>query len=191
MNKRYWKSCSMYTVVSALAFVMMALWSVSASAQGLPVIVDRVLDGDTVTISGRPGSVRLSNIDAPESSHGYGKPGQSFSIAAGNYLQAQVQGVRGITMLCIDRDRYGRDVCELFRDGRSVNAQLVASGYAWANTSAKGRYLRDKSLIGIQDQARNSKRGLWAKDSPSSPATPPWEWRDVCWKQGVCLVPQQ
>lgn len=161
------------------------------AAPGEAIRVVRVLDGDTVIVEGRKDHIRLANIDAPESSHGYGKAGQPYSKASGDFLEKRVLNVTGVSIACLDRDRYGRDVCELFRDGRSVNRELVEAGLAWANTSARGRYLRDSTLVGLQQAARGSRRGLWAQDSVNSPAVAPWEWRDACWRQGICLVPGQ
>ncbi|WP_371436156.1 thermonuclease family protein [Polaromonas sp.] len=196
MNKRYRKLVGGLLLSATLLIggtSLLAFGSAQAQAEAaLPVTVIRVLDGDTVEVAGHSGTIRLASLDAPEAAHGFGKPGQPFSMAATEYLRAQLINVPGVTMICVDRDtKYGRDVCELFRNGRSINRQLVAVGLAWANTSARGRYLRDKQLIGIQEQARVAKKGLWAQDSARAPATPPWEWRDQCWRQGVCLVPQQ
>lgn len=181
LNKRY------RILVSMLSFLAMGV----ANAQPEKVVVTRVLDGDTVVVAGRADNIRLANIDAPESSS-RGKVGQPYSASAAKYLEKLVLGSDRITMECFDRDtRYGRDVCEFFKNGHSVNRQMVATGMAWANTSARGRYLRDPFLPVLQDQARNARLGLWAADSSKSPATPPWEWRDVCWRQGICLVPSQ
>jgi micrococcal nuclease len=176
-------------------FVASGLLAISHLACALtaePVTVQRVLDGDTVELVGRPAHIRLANIDAPESSHGRGKAGQPFSKASGDFLRRQVMNDSTVTMVCIDRDtRYGRDVCELFKGGKSVNRMLVESGLAWANTSARGRYLHDKDLVTIQADARRRRLGIWSQDTASSPAIPPWQWRDECWKQGICLVVEE
>lgn len=162
-----------------------------AAAPSDSVRVIRVLDGDTVIVEGRKEHIRLANIDAPESSHGHRKADQPYSKASGDFLGKRVINVAGVTMACLDRDRYGRDVCELLKDGRSVNRELVQAGLAWANTSSRGRYLHDSSLVGLQQAAWNFRSGLWAEDSVNSPAISPWEWRDACCRQGICLVPGQ
>lgn len=192
MNKRYRKLVVGLLFSVSLAWVSATGIAQAQSAVASPVTVTRVLDGDTVEVAGHSGTIRLSSLDAPERAHGFGKPGQPFSVAATEYLRGQLINVPGISMICMDRDtKYGRDVCELFRNGHSVNRQLVAVGLAWANTSARGRYLHDKQMIGMQEQARAAKKGLWANETPRAPVIPPWEWRDQCWRQGVCLVPAQ
>lgn len=144
-------------------------------------------DGDTVVmlVDGRAQmKIRLSSIDAPESSHTnkqVGRIGQPYSDNSGKHLAALVKG-KNVDAHCFEADRFGRDVCELFVDGRSVNKEMVKLGWAWANVAAQGRYLRDKSLLSTEATARASHAGLWAGLNPVAP----WEWRDVCWKQGKC-----
>lgn len=167
--------------VSALA---VSAWSKPFDASGRVVYVD---DGDTLVllVDGRTQmKIRLSSIDAPESSHTNkqtGRVGQPYSDNSGKYLASMVKG-KTVDAHCFEADRYGRDVCELFVDGRSVNREMVKQGWAWANVAAQGRYLRDKSLPSMEATARVSHAGLWAGLNPVAP----WEWRDVCWRQGQC-----
>lgn len=152
------------------------------STQGQPVYVERVLDGDTVQVRGIQTRIRLASIDAPEMSHGYGRPGQPYSVAASRWLENELQGKPGVTMRCVDRDGYDRDVCNFYRDGRFVNKEMVRAGMSWANT-ANPRYLRDQDILAEQQHARAQRRGLWA-----GPGTPiePWRWRRDCWQQKQC-----
>lgn len=180
--------------LNAWALVFLVALPTMGAVASEAVVVSRVLDGDTVEILGRRDHVRLANIDAPETAHNFyggpAKPGQPFSRASTEFLRRRVENIPGVTMTCVDRDtRYGRDVCELFAGGRSVNQELVEVGLAWANTSAGGRYLHDRSLIEMQAAARRAHLGLWSQDTARSPAVPPWEWRDACWKQRVCDTP--
>ena len=173
--------------IAVCAFgLLMALPALAAPTQmvGKVVYVD---DGDTVVllVDGRNQvKIRLSSIDAPETSHTnkeVGRIGQPLSEGATRFLAASVKG-RTVEARCFEMDRYGREVCELFSNGQSVNQDLVRNGWAWANTAASGRYLRDRSLIGLQQAARASGLGLWKSHNP----VPPWEWRDLCWKQHHC-----
>jgi micrococcal nuclease len=151
---------------------------------GKVVYVD---DGDTVVLLSNDNSqmkVRLASIDAPESSHTNkerGRIGQPYSDNSGKYLASLVKG-KNVDANCFESDRYGRSVCELFVSGESVSQAMVRNGWAWANVSGKGRYLRDKSLPGLEAAAKASRSGLWAGANPVAP----WEWRDLCWKQGQC-----
>ncbi len=158
-------------------------WS-AATLAGKVVYVD---DGDTVIVlvDGKTQEkIRLSSIDAPESSHTNkekGRIGQPHSNNSGQYLASLIKG-KNVDLNCFELDRYGRNVCELFIDGKSVNKEMVKQGWAWANVAAGGRYLRDKTLTGLEAQARANHFGLWAGSNPVAP----WEWRDACWKQGQC-----
>lgn len=142
--------------------------------------VEKVLDGDTVIVRGAAQRVRLANVDAPERSHGYGKPGQPFALQATKWLERTVQG-KDVTLRCPDQDRYGRRVCVLLLNGQDLNKELVRQGLAWANT-ANPTYLRDRSVLDAQKQAQRERRGLWAQGHP----TAPWLWRHQCWEKRAC-----
>lgn len=144
-------------------------------------------DGDTVVLltgEHRKINVRLSSIDAPESNHESkqaGRVGQPFSDKSRSYLASMVKG-ETVDATCFEEDIHHRQVCELFMRGKSVNQEMVRAGLAWANRAAHGRYLRDRSIAGIEDEARAAKRGLWAGAKPVEP----WVWRKACWERAVC-----
>lgn len=152
--------------------------------RGRAVYVD---DGDTVVLltqGHEKVKVRLASIDAPESAHTQhekGRVGQPFSSNSRDYLESLIKG-RDVDARCFDTDRYGRRVCDLFVDQRSVNAAMVKAGLAWANQANGGRYLRDHSLLALEAAARSARIGLWAGSRP----VPPWTWRRSCWEQGDC-----
>lgn len=172
-----------------LLALLMCATAASAGAKSFDAVgkVVYVDDGDTLVMlidGARQMKVRLANIDAPESSHTNkqkGRIGQPYSSNSGAALSQMVKG-RTVNVHCFEQDRYRRDVCEIFADGRSVNTEMVRQGWAWANNSYGGRYLRDKSLNGIEQGARARQAGLWAGRTP----TPPWDWRKQCWEQGQC-----
>ncbi len=66
-------------------------------------------------------------------------------------------------------DRYGRTVARVECDGVDANVEQVRAGMAWVFD----KYVTDRSLYAVQDEARNARRGLWADKEPM----PPWEWR--------------
>ena len=66
-------------------------------------------------------------------------------------------------------DRYGRTVAVVTEEGANVNRRLVRDGAAWAYL----KYLRDPALIDLQNDARASRRGLWALQTDQ--IMPPWE----------------
>lgn len=119
-----------------------------------------VHDGDTITILAEKEQVkiRLFGIDAPELKQPFGRKSKEFlaSMVAGKNVEVEQQG----------NDRYGRAIGIVFLDGRDINKEMVASGYAWAFRKFSKKYAPQES------EAKFEKRGLW-HDNP----TPPWEWR--------------
>ena len=123
-----------------------------------------VADGDTLTLltaDKRQVRVRLAEIDAPEKAQAYGQ-------RAKQALSAMVFG-RDVRIAVQTTDRYGRTVGRVYVGDVDVNAALVRAGMAWAYR----QYLRDRSLVQLEAQARADKVGLWADASP----TPPGEYR--------------
>jgi endonuclease YncB( thermonuclease family) len=144
--------------------------------------VIQVSDGDTLTLrTDQNHRIRLASIDAPEKSGGSKRPGQPYSEASRQFLSDRVAG-KTVTLICYEKDRYDRHICDVPDEVGTVNQSLVAAGLAWANQQARGRYLRDKRLIGIEAEARAQKLGLWAEPKPIAP----WVWRFECWNKGKC-----
>lgn len=174
---------------SLLMLILLAMMCMSAWSKPFNIIgkIIHVNDGDTVVILDGGQSqikIRMSSIDAPESAHTNhekGRIGQPYAENSGRYLATLIKG-KQVEANCFENDRYGRAVCDIRLDGRSINAEMIKSGWAWANNSSGGRYLRDKSLLSSEAQARSNRVGLWAGIEP----IPPWEWRDKCWQQHVC-----
>lgn len=132
---------------------------------GLPAWrVERVHDGDTVTCADERGAshkIRLVGIDAPESDQAYGG-------AARTALAAKVAG-RAVRVDGRGHDQHGRLLGTLFLDGRDINREMVAEGWAWVF----GGFAPDDELVAVEAEARRLRRGLWADPRPQAPA----EWR--------------
>ncbi|WP_243477902.1 thermonuclease family protein [Orrella daihaiensis] len=145
--------------------------------------VVKVADGDTITV--RDGSenyrIRLASIDAPETGSGSKRPGQPYGEASRRFLANEVAG-KQVELECFEEDRYGRHICDVLMGEITVNQLLVYAGLAWANRQGKDKYLRDRRLLTLQDDAKANKRGLWVEPNP----VPPWVWRYDCWRQGQC-----
>jgi micrococcal nuclease len=123
-----------------------------------------IRDGDTIIIlqNNRQYKIRLASIDCPEQGQAFGTQARNFTsrLAFGKKVRAVVK----------TKDQYGRFVAEVFLpDGRSLNSDLVRNGFAWHYI----RYSYDKSLTGLEAQARKNRLGLWKDTNP----TPPWQWR--------------
>lgn len=128
--------------------------------------VVRVSDGDTIVVLSsdkKQHRIRLAQIDAPESKQPWGAKSKQALIdrIAGKMARVAVS----------DTDRYGRSIGTVFVNGVNINTDQVAKGHAWVYR----QYLTDKSLLQVEKQARESKRGLWAL--PEAQRVAPWEWR--------------
>lgn len=133
----------------------------------LVCVVVAVADGDTLTTrctsaeAAYTQTVRLSEIDAPEKRQPWGERSKQ-SLAELCFKKPATVREEG-------KDRYGRTVARVHCDGVDANAAQVQRGMAWVFD----RYATDRSLYALQQEARESKRGLWADPEP----VPPWEWR--------------
>jgi len=131
-----------------------------------------VSDGDTLTLltaEKQQVKVRLGEIDTPESRQPYGQRAkQALSdLAFGKQARVVVQ----------DTDKYGRTVGRVYVGGVDVNAEMIRQGAAWVYR----QYLKDQSLLALEQQAKSAKRGLWGL--PEAERCPPWDWR-----KGTCAT---
>lgn len=140
------------------------LFCTSTFAEEISGKIVAVTDGDTLIIllNGHDQiKVRLAEIDAPEKSQPFGQ-----------------RSKQSLADLCFDKDavlqktatdRYGRTVAKVYCAGIYANAEQIRVGLAWAYR----KYLHDRSLMELENDARVSKRGLWVDSIP----VPPWEYR--------------
>lgn len=143
-----------------------------------PARIVNVSDGDTVIALDKRNQqikVRLAHIDAPETGHGRCRPGQPFSDRSKQKLAQLVKG-REVGLLCTERDRYGRSICDIHFDGTTASRELARAGMAWANR-ARPEFLKDASVASLEAQAVKAKVGLWS----DSRAVSPWVWRKESW----------
>lgn len=123
------------------------------------VRVTRVVDGDTIELAGR-GKARLIGVDTPEVYGGR----ECFGDQASQFTKREVGGkpVR-FTVGREQRDRYGRLLVYVWRaDGQSLNARLVAGGYARPLTiRPNDRYA--PLFARLSRRARQNEQGLWGR----------------------------
>lgn len=128
--------------------------------------VVKVIDGDTLDVlrGHQIERIRLWQIDAPERY-------QPFGLASKQYL-LEVAANRVVTVRVETVDSYGRTVGEIFLpDGRNLNQQIVANGYAWHYR----RFSKGPEYGEMEQLARSRRAGLWQDKKP----IPPWLWRDA------------
>lgn len=147
-----------------------ALLAAPALAETLRGRVVAVADGDTITVvtaARKSERIRLAGIDAPEAK-------QAFGALAKRGLAALVFGAE-VRVEYTKRDRYGRIVGRVLRDGRDAGLEQVDAGLAWHYL----RYAREQApeeraaYAQAERSARAGRRGLWAEADPLAP----WDWR--------------
>lgn len=158
----------------------------SAQASGQFTLTGKIIqvsDGDTINIlvDQQTHRIRLASIDAPETAHGSARPGQPYGEASRKHLAEHVAG-KTLTLICFEKDRYGREVCDVPVGDTTANRLQVQSGMAWANQQGGGKYLRDHALPELEKKAMQAKLGLWAEPN----AIAPWVWRFDCWQKQKC-----
>ena len=139
--------------------------SVAAAKSDIITGKPRVIDGDTIEVSGR--KIRLHGVDAPESRQTCQKGAVEWLCGqeASKAMRAIV-GRSEVACEAIDTDRYGRIVGRCVADGHDIAEALVSQGLALAYR----RYSKD--YVDAEAGAKASQLGMW-----SGQFIPPWEWR--------------
>lgn len=144
--------------------VLLVTVAAGCQAEVLAGRIVGITDGDTLTLLDEANvqyKIRLAEIDAPEK-------GQPFGQRAKQAL-AELCFQKPATARPVASDRYGRTVARVICNGRDANADQVRTGMAWVYD----RYVTERTLYQLQDEARSAGRGLWAAPDP----VPPWVWR--------------
>jgi endonuclease YncB( thermonuclease family) len=143
--------------------LLLVLAAPAAWAETYQGKVVRVSDGDTLTllVDHKQIKVRLTEIDAPESKQAFG---QRARQSLGELCAGQAATVRSS-----GRDKYGRTLGRVECQGIDANSEQVRRGMAWVYD----RYVTDRGLYALQNEARAAQLGLWADKAP----TAPWVWR--------------
>jgi len=134
----------------------------------------QVKDGDTIVVApledGQFFTCRLYGIDAPETPK-KGKSGQPYGEESTKELKKLILG-QDVSIEIRDRDKYGREVCVIRKDGKDMNLEMINRGAAWAYR----KYLKPPyatEYIEAENEARGKGLGLWQQSNPE----PPWNFR--------------
>ncbi|MCT0227384.1 thermonuclease family protein [Synechococcus sp. CS-1331] len=125
-------------------------------------------DGDTIRVrmNGKPITVRLACIDAPETAQSpYGQQSR-------RYLQQRLPVGSTVTLEQKTSDRYGRLVAEVF-NGININLAMVEDGQAFVYR----QYLSDcdaKEYLDAEYRASRRRYGVWQVEGG---ITRPWDFR--------------
>jgi endonuclease YncB( thermonuclease family) len=142
--------------------------------------VDKVLDGDTITLSmksrsggkgdGKARTIDLDGIDAPEQDQPRGREAKDFLEEMLNKKKLLVieRGDMGKSYgawIVIDDDQDGK--------GKKINSLMVEKGLAWRVKVRVHAGVGSKEMRKLEAEAKKQKKGIWADENP----IPPWEWR--------------
>ena len=139
---------------------MSIYFATSANAEKLncPCQVTNVIDGETVFVLDQFRSSRkiwLAGIDAPGMDKHFGEHSRSNlnDLVAGHKIEVEY----------IKRDRYGRIIGKLLKDGLDINLQQIKDGYALHYQKGTDEQSEeDRSIyINAEAQAKQKKAGLW------------------------------
>ena len=128
--------------------------------------VSEVIDGDTIKVYTGSGieTIRLIGINAPEKSSPYREEecfGKEASAEAEKMLSGGKVFLEADPMVS-DKDKYGRILRYVFMpDGRFVNAELVAGGFAFNYPYENFQYL--KYFNDLENRAKSARLGLWGE----------------------------
>jgi len=109
--------------------------------------VAKVVDGHTLAIQVRNGAVniRIYGIESPDGA--WGKKAKDF-------LQWRVER-KDVALEVIGRDKHGRAMCRVYREGSDVGLQMVAMGLARAVTQS------DPALVQTEAACKTRGIGMW------------------------------
>jgi micrococcal nuclease len=155
------------TTLAIAAAVTQMLPSPPRVTRSDSVLVNAVIDGDTIDVS-TIGRVRLLGIDAPETSHGldtaapFGREARArlTGLVLHRWVRLEMEGA--------PLDMYNRHLAYvLTEDGQLINATLVREGLA--RVSARLPLTRLGELKRAESEAQAFRRGMWG----TAPSIPP------------------
>ena len=125
--------------------------------------VIRIIDGDTVEVQyeGRPTSVQLIGVDAPETVRS-GKPPERYGEEATRFLQDFLLDESVYFRFDENKwDKYDRILAYVYRasDGIFVNLEIIREGYGRVDTRYPFRH--EDTFMSYESRVRTAQKGLW------------------------------
>ena len=158
------RACRIRRIVVPLA-VLAWLAGGPVLAQTGPAQVDRVIDGDTISVrlDGDRYTVRLTGVDTPETTHPT-RGVEPYGPEAAAYTTARLTAGD-------DQDADGRILrYVMLPTGENFNATLLRRGLATAIRTFS--YSRHREFLQLEPQARAARRGQWADMTTTGDTTP-------------------
>jgi micrococcal nuclease len=137
---------------------------VPAASAHATLRVRKVIDGDTITVSGI-GTVRLIGVDAPEKAGGY-RASEPYGDEATRFMKSLLDGK--LVRLEYDgerKDPYDRTLAYVYlEDGTLANEAIIRAGLA--ETYRRFTYRLKPQFQAAEKEARDAHRGMWANRRP-------------------------
>ncbi len=122
-------------------------------------IVDRVVDGDTIRVSGCPEDrVRFLLIDTPEITN----PVECYGEEAKRYVEERLPKGSRVRLEggVLDKDQFGRSLRFVWLGDELLNETLVREGYGVRYRAAEETRFVDV-IAAAESEARAARRGMW------------------------------
>ena len=125
----------------------------------------RVKDGDTYVLGtgARIFTVRLKNVDAPESK-------QNGGIEAKRFVDSLILN-KTVKYFGTGIDRYGRVIVNININDKRLDSLIIGAGLGWQYIT----YNKELMLKNLMQEDIARKAGLWACGTKN--VCPPWIWR--------------
>lgn len=118
--------------VLRFALIALVLSAPPAAADCIPLVLERVHDGDSIRaiIDGQSEPIRLLGIDTPEIHDKARCPlEQALAVAARDRLRELIEAAADRQLCPEGRDKYRRVLASLILDGRDASQTLIAEGH--------------------------------------------------------------
>lgn len=118
-----------------------------------------IFDGDTISYHDE--KIRLLCINTPEIENTHkGTPAEPYAYEAKDTLIDFVEANDQVIKECSGRDKYGRELCELFgEDGNNIGLAMVRYGEAKVFLCNKKEYYQ------AEREAQKKHRGIWGNQT--------------------------
>lgn len=129
-------------------------------------LVTKVVDGDTIYVSGIKTRIRLIGVNTPETVSS-SKPVQCYGHEASNYLNKLLLGKKvslESDSASGDTDIYGRPLRYVYYGGENVNQLIIMNGFG-KEADYGNNYRYKDSFVASQKYAIQNEIGLWAKNT--------------------------
>ena len=128
--------------------------------------VRRIIDGDTIEIQyeGKPTSVQLIGVNAPETVHP-DKPPEPYGEEATGFLrESLLEESVYLRFEKNERDQYDRLLGYVYRasDDMFVNLEVIREGYGRVDTRHQP-FKHEEMLMSYQARAKEVQKGLWGR----------------------------